>query len=69
VIAGRKYFNLLLGNLNTAPATIGNLAAMVAALPQDSVWAGAGVGQFQLPMNVAAIVAGGHVRVGVEDSI
>lgn len=69
VIEGRKYFNLLLGNLNTAPATIGNLAALVAALPRDSAWAGAGLGQFQLPMNVAAIVAGGHVRVGLEDSI
>ncbi len=69
VIQGRKYFNLLLGNLNTAPATIGNLAALVAALPDNSVWSGAGIGQFQLPMNVAAIVAGGHVRVGLEDSI
>jgi 3-keto-5-aminohexanoate cleavage enzyme len=69
VIGGRKYFNLLLGNLNTAPATIGNLATLVAALPDNSVWAGAGLGQFQLPMNAAAVIAGGHVRVGLEDSI
>lgn len=69
VIDGKKYFNLLLGNLNTAPATIGNLATLASALPADSIWAGAGLGAFQLPMNVAAIVAGGHVRVGLEDSI
>jgi len=69
VIRGRKYFNLLLGNLNTAPATIGSLASLVASLPADSIWAGAGIGQFQLSMNVAALVAGGHVRVGIEDSI
>ncbi len=69
LISGRKYFNLLLGNLNTAPATIGSLAALVAALPADSVWGVAGLGQFQLPMNVAGIIAGGHVRVGLEDSI
>lgn len=69
LIGGRKYFNFLLGNLNTAPATIGNLAAMVAALPADSAWGAAGLGQFQLPMNAAAVVAGGHVRVGIEDSI
>ncbi len=69
IIQGRKYFNLLLGNLNTAPATIGGLSALVAALPENSVWAGAGLGQFQLPINVAAITAGGHVRVGLEDSI
>lgn len=69
LIGGRKYFNLLLGNLNTAPATLGTLATLVAALPADSTWGAAGLGQFQLPMNAAAIVAGGHVRVGLEDSI
>lgn len=69
LVEGRKYFNLLLGNLNTAPATLGNLATLVAALPADSLWGAAGLGQFQLPMNAAAIIAGGHVRVGIEDSI
>lgn len=69
LIEGRKYFNLLFGNINTVPATIGNLSAMVASLPEDSLWAGAGLGLFQLPMNVASIVAGGHVRVGIEDAI
>jgi len=69
VIEGKKYFNLLLGNLNTAPATIGNLSMLAQALPDNSIWAGAGLGQFQLPMNAASIVAGGHVRVGLEDSV
>jgi len=69
IIGGRKYFNILLGNINTAPATIGDLAAISAALPADSLWAAAGLGGFQLPMNTAAIAAGGHVRVGIEDSI
>jgi uncharacterized protein (DUF849 family) len=69
ILEGRKYFNLLFGNLNTAPATIGSLATVAAALPENSIWAAAGLGQFQLPMNVAAITAGGHVRVGLEDSI
>ncbi|MBN1866994.1 GNAT family N-acetyltransferase [Candidatus Sumerlaeota bacterium] len=65
----KKYFNLLLGSLGTASATIANLAAMVQALPENSVWAAAGIGMFQLPMNAAAIVAGGGVRVGLEDNI
>ena len=69
IIEGKKYFNILLGNLNTAPATIGSLASLSESLPSDSVWAAAGLGGFQLPMNVAAITAGGHVRVGIEDSI
>ena len=38
-------------------------------MPADSIWGAAGLGQFQLPMNAAAVIAGGHVRVGIEDSI
>jgi len=69
IISGQKYFNILLGNINTAPATIGDLAHLSNSLPKDSIWAGAGLGGFQLPMNTASIIAGGHVRVGLEDSI
>lgn len=69
IISGVKYFNIMLGNINTAPATIGSLASLSDALPENSVWAATGVGQFQLPMNVASIAGGGNVRVGIEDSI
>ena len=69
LISGKKYFNLLLGNINTAPATITSLALMTQALPDNSIWSGTGLGQFQLPINTTAIVAGGHVRVGLEDAI
>lgn len=69
LIEGKKYFNLLLGNINTAPATIGDLSRLYESLPNNSIWAAAGLGQFQLPMNTAAIIAGGHVRIGLEDSI
>lgn len=66
-LVGKQYFNLMLGSLGQIPATIGNLAAMINSLPENSFWAAAGLGQFQLPMNMAAIVAGGGVRVGIED--
>jgi 3-keto-5-aminohexanoate cleavage enzyme len=69
LISGRKYFNILLGNINTAPATIASLASLAGSLPDNSIWAAAGLGQFQLPVNATAIVAGGHVRTGIEDSI
>jgi uncharacterized protein (DUF849 family) len=64
-----KYFNILLGNLNTASATLNDLAYIYTSLPENSIWAAAGLGNFQLPINTAAIVAGGHVRVGLEDNI
>jgi len=69
ILSGRKYFNLLLGSLGSIPATIGNLSVLVEALPQNSYWAAAGIGSFQLAMNSAAILAGGGVRVGIEDNI
>src|SRR4030042_124613 len=69
IIKGKKYFNLLLGNMNCIPATISNLNALIHELPENSFWAAAGIGMFQLPMNVCAIVAGGGVRDGIEDHI
>jgi 3-keto-5-aminohexanoate cleavage enzyme len=62
------YANILLGSPNTAPATVGDLAHLVDALPTDAVWAAAGIGAFQLPMNAIAVFAGGHVRTGLEDN-
>ena len=69
VLDGRKYFNLLLGSINSIPASLKDLDYLVSILPENSVWAAAGIGQFQLPMNSGAIVMGGNVRVGLEDNI
>jgi 3-keto-5-aminohexanoate cleavage enzyme len=63
------YANILLGSLGTLAATAQNLALAVERLPQGAVWAGAGIGRFQLKLNTLAIAMGGHVRVGIEDNI
>jgi uncharacterized protein (DUF849 family) len=62
------YVNVLLGSANTAPARMGDLAHLVDALPADVIWAAAGIGAFQLPINAMAVFAGGHVRTGLEDN-
>jgi 3-keto-5-aminohexanoate cleavage enzyme len=62
------YANLLLGSVNTAPARMHDLAHLSDALPAGTVWAAAGIGAFQLPMNALAVFAGGHVRTGLEDN-
>ena len=69
IIEGNKYFNLLLGGINSIPAGVKDLDYLVSKLPENSTWAAAGIGQFQLPMNLAAIIMGGNVRVGLEDNI
>ncbi len=63
------YVNVLLGSRGTLAATPLNLALMVQALPGGATWAGAGIGRFQFPMNAMSITTGGHVRVGLEDSL
>jgi uncharacterized protein (DUF849 family) len=63
------YVNLLLGSLGTMPARTIDLCHLVHSLPKKSIWGGAGIGKFQLPINVTAIVMGGHVRLGLEDNL
>lgn len=63
------YVNVLLGSLYSVPGTLFDLAHMVQSLPQDVTWAATGIGKFQLKINTAAILMGGHVRVGLEDNI
>ena len=62
------YANLILGSVNTAPATARSLAHLVDALPPGTTWAAGGLGPFQLPMTAMAIFMGGHVRTGLEDN-
>jgi uncharacterized protein (DUF849 family) len=62
------YANVLLGNLNTAPAHAASLVHLVRELPAGTVWAAGGIGRFQLPANGMAVFMGGHVRTGLEDN-
>lgn len=63
------HFNLLLGSLGSIPAGMRDLVFLVDSLPEGSTWSATGIGRFQMQINTAAILMGGHVRVGLEDSI
>ncbi len=69
VLQAPFYFNLLLGSIYSAPATLFDLSCMVKSLPSQVPWGAAGIGKFQLKMNCAAVLMGGHVRVGLEDNL
>lgn len=60
-------FNVLLGVQGAAPANVFSLVDCVQRLPVTAEWGVAGIGRFQKPMIVAALVMGGNVRVGMED--
>ncbi len=63
------YFNLILGNIACAQGNMLSLGLMINELPEGAIWSVGGVGDSQLRMNAMAIVAGGGVRVGLEDNI
>ena len=69
LLAGRLYANVLLGSLGTAAAHPKHLVGIVEELPPGVVWAATGVGRFAFPVQSLALVMGGHVRVGLEDSL
>lgn len=59
----------VLGAQNANYATPMDLIHMIGRLPRDSLFSTIGVGSQQLPMSALSIVLGGHVRVGLEDSV
>lgn len=63
------YFNIILGSVYSTQASMSDLSYLVNLLPPDAIWSGGGIGLFQLGVNTAAIVMGGHVRTGIEDNI
>jgi len=69
ILARPVYFNILLGSIYSSPGTLSDLVYMVQSLPRGAAWGATGIGKFQLIINTAAILMGGHVRVGLEDNI
>jgi 3-keto-5-aminohexanoate cleavage enzyme len=43
--------------------------AAVAALPAGASWSATGIGRTTLPVALAALASGGHLRVGMEDTV
>jgi uncharacterized protein (DUF849 family) len=61
--------NLFVGNVAGAQATLSALGLMVSDLPDDAIWSGAGLGDFQPAAHAMSLAAGGGVRVGLEDGL
>ncbi len=63
------YFNILLGNLATAQLDLLHLATIVRELPDNSIWALAGLGRHQWGANALGCVVAHGVRTGLEDNL
>lgn len=67
------YLQFVMGILGGIPATIENLMFLAQtaqrAFGNDFEWSVCAAGRFQMPMCVAGLLMGSHVRVGLEDSL
>lgn len=62
------HFDFVMGVPGGIPGTIKNLLLMIDSIPEGCTWTAAGIARAQLPLATAAIMLGGHVRVGLEDN-
>ena len=63
------HFDFVLGVPGSMPGTVKNLQFLSESIPPGSTWTVAGIGKAEIPLSTAAIVMGGHVRVGLEDNL
>ena len=66
---GHVHCDLVMGVPGGMPGDVATLAAAVAALPADATWSATGIGRTTLPVMLGALGAGGHLRVGLEDTL
>lgn len=63
------WFQMVLGVRGGSPGTVKQLVHLVDMLPAGSRWSVCGIGRAQLPMALAGMAMGGHVRTGLEDNL
>jgi uncharacterized protein (DUF849 family) len=67
---GKVHVDFVTGVPGGMPGTPAALLAGVALLPpQVTTWSATGIGRSHLPIAAAALGAGGHLRVGMEDNL
>jgi uncharacterized protein (DUF849 family) len=62
-------FQLVLGVRYGAVANPETLFYLRSQLPPDAIWAAFGIGRMAFPMLAQAFLLGGHVRIGMEDTV
>jgi len=67
---GKVHVDLVMGVPGGMPGTTDALVACVAAMPEAvTSWSATGIGRTHLPVLAASLSAGGHLRVGMEDTV
>ncbi|MFI5906331.1 3-keto-5-aminohexanoate cleavage protein [Dactylosporangium sp. NPDC051541] len=69
---GHVHVDLVMGVPGGLPGTVAALAACETALkdlPEGTTFSATGIGRSSLPVLLASLAAGGHLRVGMEDTV
>ena len=67
---GRVHVDFVMGVPGGMPGTAAALVAGVQALPEQvTSWSATGIGRTALPVALASLSMGGHLRVGMEDTL
>lgn len=69
ILKSPLHFQFVLGAAGGLSSTIENLVYLKSLIPGDSTWAACGIGKGHLPIMMATIAMGGHIRVGMEDNV
>ena len=69
ILAAPALVQLCMGVPWGAPDDLNTFMAMVNNVPQDWTWSAFALGRNELPYVAAAVLAGGNVRVGLEDNL
>ena len=63
------HFQFILGAPGGMAAEISNLVYVQSQIPEGSTWSASGLSKGHVPVMLAALALGGHVRVGLEDNL
>lgn len=68
IIKEPAHFQICLGAPGGLPATVDHLLYMKNNLPKNCTWSAFGIGAGHMPILLATMALGGHIRVGFEDN-
>ncbi|MDR0661322.1 MAG: 3-keto-5-aminohexanoate cleavage protein [Prevotellaceae bacterium] len=63
------HFDFVMGVNGGISGELRDFVFMRGSIPDDATYTVAGVGRYEFPLAMAAIIDGGHVRVGFEDNV
>lgn len=68
-IKSPMHFDFVMGVNGGISGELRDFIFLRGSIPADATYTAAGVGRFEFPLAAAAIIDGGHVRVGFEDNV